>query len=421
MTLLGPLTTTFKAPSSCTTNTPQIYQIVTSKKSEYVQGPLFTAGSNCYPNNYDASPSNYYSPGFCPFGYTAACTSLHSVTETALICCPTALSYTCLANGAQAPYGCTTSLKNAVAVVGVTIVEDGTAAGTTTVTKSDGGFAAHSIQVRFGASDSFPAFTGNPNPSATASPTTAINSNSASTSVSLPTQVIPAETETPNPKSGISTGTAVGIGVGSALAAVIISGTVGLFFFLRWRRKRHARPPVPPKEPGIDPSIFGGRASTYAGTLRTMRTTTVTIPPAYELSDEVSTKAMPTSKSQRSEHWKRERQLREGREQETGERDAELESITVQERGRERASQWVVADAEELDAGDDGKMRAELDAGAVPMPPMPPLEKPEPSLRSPSTRRNSLRTMGSIAESQISSAWTVRKTDGKGVMPTPWI
>jgi len=92
MTVVGPLTTTLRAPSSCTTPAPQLYQVRSRDSSSYVQGPLFTAGSDCFPKGYDPAPANYYSPGWCPAGYTTACSSLASVstaTETAVICCPT--------------------------------------------------------------------------------------------------------------------------------------------------------------------------------------------------------------------------------------------------------------------------------------------------------------------------------------------
>jgi hypothetical protein len=92
MTVIGPLTTTFRAPSSCATTTPQIYQVWSGTASSYVEGPLFTADPDCFPSGYDPAPTNYYSPGWCPRGYTAACSSLASVsteTETAVICCPT--------------------------------------------------------------------------------------------------------------------------------------------------------------------------------------------------------------------------------------------------------------------------------------------------------------------------------------------
>ncbi|KAK0706620.1 hypothetical protein B0T26DRAFT_654838 [Lasiosphaeria miniovina] len=93
MTVIGPLTTTFRQPASCTTTAPQIYQVFADDKSyNFTQGPLFPASSSCFPSGYNASPTNYYSPGFCPYGYTAACSSLNQVkteTETAVICCPT--------------------------------------------------------------------------------------------------------------------------------------------------------------------------------------------------------------------------------------------------------------------------------------------------------------------------------------------
>jgi hypothetical protein len=92
MTVVGPLTTTFRAPSSCTTTTPQLYQVWSESDSRYVEGPLYTAGSDCFPSGYDPAPANYYSPGWCPSGYTTACSSLASAgteTETAVVCCPT--------------------------------------------------------------------------------------------------------------------------------------------------------------------------------------------------------------------------------------------------------------------------------------------------------------------------------------------
>jgi hypothetical protein len=99
MTVVGPLTTTFQAPSSCTT---QLYQVFSESESSYVQGPLFTSGSDCFPSGYDPEPANYYSPGVCPHGHTVACSSLASVsteTETAVACCPTYVRFPSPAGG----------------------------------------------------------------------------------------------------------------------------------------------------------------------------------------------------------------------------------------------------------------------------------------------------------------------------------
>ncbi|KAK0634654.1 hypothetical protein B0T17DRAFT_481286 [Bombardia bombarda] len=89
MTAIGPLTTTFAAPSSC--GSLSVYQLWKGSQSTYVQGPLYTAGSDnaCFPDDYN--PSGYYSPGICPQGYTTACSKLSTkskVTETAVVCCP---------------------------------------------------------------------------------------------------------------------------------------------------------------------------------------------------------------------------------------------------------------------------------------------------------------------------------------------
>lgn len=100
MSNAGPLTTTFTAPASCATATG-LYQIWSSGSEgasatyHYEQGPLASL-SSCFPSGYDASATGaepYYSPGLCPSGYTAACSSTGVVsataTETALTCCPT--------------------------------------------------------------------------------------------------------------------------------------------------------------------------------------------------------------------------------------------------------------------------------------------------------------------------------------------
>lgn len=95
MSNVGPLTTTFTAPASCTTATG-LYQIWNDAGTyRYEQGPLATM-SGCFPDGYGASLSRYYSPGLCPSGYTAACSSTDAVvsatataTETAFTCCPT--------------------------------------------------------------------------------------------------------------------------------------------------------------------------------------------------------------------------------------------------------------------------------------------------------------------------------------------
>ena len=88
MTSLGPLTTTFVAPPSCTTSFSHLYVI--DGKGAVVAGPV-TANEDCFPPAYQNARYYYYSPGVCPSGYTAACSTTESIgtlTQTIATCCP---------------------------------------------------------------------------------------------------------------------------------------------------------------------------------------------------------------------------------------------------------------------------------------------------------------------------------------------
>lgn len=105
MSNLGPLTTTFTPPSTCT----QGYYRIMERDSEVVTlsdgevstssgirnyemlGPVET--DDCYPDDFVPTESVYYSPGICPSGYRAACSNgpeaFADVRETTITCCPT--------------------------------------------------------------------------------------------------------------------------------------------------------------------------------------------------------------------------------------------------------------------------------------------------------------------------------------------
>ncbi|GAB1313092.1 hypothetical protein MFIFM68171_03302 [Madurella fahalii] len=286
MTAVGPLTTTFHAPPSCT---PQLYQVFSGSESSYIQGPLFNSDSNCFPSSYDPAPTNYYSPGFCPHGYTVACSSLASGstdTETAVACCPTEISYTCLAPISTSPgssqqplLGCTTTWTSALAnLEGVVLIADGTTAGTTTTYEAAGGITAYAVRIRFRSGDPTPA------PQFGGSDTISVIHRTSAPTVSIPTQLLIPQPTSP-PSGGVSTAAAIGIGVGSAAAALLAAGIVGLCFYLRRRRKRRMEsslpPPVPPKELAATPISY--RA----------------IPPPYELSEDASPRRPSMSASKR--------------------------------------------------------------------------------------------------------------------------
>jgi hypothetical protein len=134
MSNAGPLTTTFTAPSSCTTAIG-LYQIWPpgTDRYHYEQGPLYSR-KDCFPSGYDASPWQYYSPGLCPSGYTPACSSTEIISrgaaEIAHTCCPTAAAYTCagLLGGVStsgAYLGCTTTFDGAIVLAHITAISDG--------------------------------------------------------------------------------------------------------------------------------------------------------------------------------------------------------------------------------------------------------------------------------------------------------
>jgi len=177
---------------------------------------------------------------------------------------------------------------------------------------------------------------------------------------------------------------AIGIGVGSAIGALLIAGAVGLFFFLRWRRKRGRtapppRPPVPPKDPT--------RASTY---------TNGVVPSVFELSEEASSPRMP--------------------------KFAELKR-DLTGRSRRRSGTIVTSRTSRTGISEELEMSGFLHSKAVE------LEAPsllEPSIRSGREKTAVDRERGganqmreSTPESVSSSSWTVMRKDG--VVATPWL
>ncbi|KUI58398.1 hypothetical protein VP1G_05636 [Cytospora mali] len=263
MSNAGPLTTTFTAPSSCATVTG-LYQIWPASSSYYYeQGPLLTR-TDCYPSSYDASPSQYYSPGLCPSGYTAACSSTDvvstTVTETAYTCCPTAADYTCadpantLASSQSSFLGCTSLFAQALVLANVTAISDGNTDLLRMMTASAGeGLGANSIAVRFRSGDFDSTLVAEGSvASITASPTLASSSGTLAIPVPTSTSSSSDGSASKGRHVGVSTTQAIGIGIGSAAVALIAAGLAVFFIWLR-RRKQKIRAqietPIPPPAP----------------------------------------------------------------------------------------------------------------------------------------------------------------------------
>ncbi|KAK3997053.1 hypothetical protein QBC44DRAFT_106600 [Cladorrhinum sp. PSN332] len=286
MTVLGPLTTAYQLPATCSTVASQLFLITSASQQTgtaatrtLIQGPLFTNDPSCFPRDYEPGATNYYSPAFCPAGYTTACSSVETASqETAVACCPDgAIKYTCGINGqGQIALGCTTTWQSTGAAIEVQATIPG--GSTTKFADSTGGISAYGIHVRFKAGD----------------PTAVSTSRSSIPSATGPPPVVYVPTDTAKKSSGLSSTAIIGIGVGAGLAFFI--AVTSLCFFIYTRRKRRqardasdvygpepqlprsdAPPPVPPKEVSHTPVSY--RAIP---------------PPMYELSEEVSPRLPPS-------------------------------------------------------------------------------------------------------------------------------
>lgn len=96
MSNIGPLTSTFTPPASCSESTgwykiwtPSVDSLgTTSQYYNDFRGPYSV--NDCLPSGYSPG-QNYYSPGVCPSGYTSACTrdgDFAKPSETRIVCCP---------------------------------------------------------------------------------------------------------------------------------------------------------------------------------------------------------------------------------------------------------------------------------------------------------------------------------------------
>ncbi|KAK8129085.1 hypothetical protein PG984_010193 [Apiospora sp. TS-2023a] len=162
---LGPLTTVFTAPLSCSQSALFMYDDFDCAGStiSILRGPVDTASAaHCFPPSLNSNaaagrPGAYYSPGICPQGYTAACTSINRQAspepETVLTCCPDAgqgLSYQCSV-GSEWSWGlCHAALDGETATLtDLKTVKCGSSLAGTEDFLWDGVAQAQSIQVRF--------------------------------------------------------------------------------------------------------------------------------------------------------------------------------------------------------------------------------------------------------------------------------
>ncbi|KAI9737835.1 MAG: hypothetical protein M1834_009204 [Cirrosporium novae-zelandiae] len=269
-----PLTTIFTPASSCTTD---FYWITDTQSGRYYisLGPSDTA--DCFPTSFSSYSTDYYSPGYCPEGYTSVCASLNSVgslTETVATCCPSGFS--CQTAGIQpwfSTHGCTSIFPSDAFY---TITSEGKTTVSYMTTGNGQGMNAHSVQVRWQNTDleilkllgstvsSLPtAAATTTNGTETASASETGSSSSTSTSVSLPTNTASStDTGLLSPSSTLSTGVKLAIAIPSAIIGLSLLLLV-FWIFRRQRRKKLGRmqdnsPIAGELGPGRPAMTFGG-------------------------------------------------------------------------------------------------------------------------------------------------------------------
>ncbi|RAL62552.1 hypothetical protein DID88_004402 [Monilinia fructigena] len=261
-TLVGSLTTTYTPSGS---DCSQIFWAQNPINRWLAYGGIAAASSTCMPSGFKRATAYYYSPGICPTGYNAACSSFStgsSVTKTVATCCPT--GYTCFANRpADQIYGCTSYFsKDETLSINSVLFDTVTAASTTsypivyasttiTVTSGVDKVAAYGIIIERATDD--PAWESNTastsTSSLTASPIASGSTTLVSASLSSSTSLASTSTSTSSPSTGLSKGAKVGIAVGVVLGALLI-GAGAFLLFKRLRKRPQGLQPVPIAENG---------------------------------------------------------------------------------------------------------------------------------------------------------------------------
>ncbi|KAI1423331.1 hypothetical protein F5Y12DRAFT_716404 [Xylaria sp. FL1777] len=249
MNNLGPLPTDFTVSASCASRLNDIYYIHTSIDQDYhpnylLRGPL--EQTICYPGSYTANTELYYSPGQCPFGFTAPCQSTNragTVEETVLTCCPTQGNYICQTTFSypwEKTQGCVSHITDTSTELVVSKVSNGVTSRVTATFDERDAVNAYSIQVRYQSTDFTSRTLSSPTPTPTPKPT--------------PTPTLSRSTESSSPtnmphhmnSNGAITGAVIAV-----LAAISIA-TVAGFLVMRRRRQRQPDPIKQMQHPCLD-------------------------------------------------------------------------------------------------------------------------------------------------------------------------
>ncbi|KAK9793146.1 hypothetical protein SCARD494_06618 [Seiridium cardinale] len=206
-----PLTTTFTPPPDCTAGAVGVLRANSGSSYFLTAGPR---ASSCFPSGRIPGYTEYYSPGLCPHGFTAACLTSSPLPqgngiETVATCCPTGM------------VDCTTTTGSAVLDPNVVSslsrlsAKSSDVSGRVTLTSPV--INAIAVQVRYQSTDSAILGFATPTSSSTALPTTSIAPQTTS-------------------RSGLSGGAIAGIVVGVVVVLILVVGS-SIYLLLSKRRK----------------------------------------------------------------------------------------------------------------------------------------------------------------------------------------
>lgn len=303
MSNIGPLTTTFTAPSSCSFISVELDGSPTPTSTTYYNyvGLVWPSPLDCFPSGYPNALTdrfnNYYSPGICPSGWTAYPTSnFPDPAETTALCCPPGFS-TLGQSALASSFPCfTTHIAStpATALVISGPIDINTApygdnpsgvliTSTNFVMKATG-WSVFGVQVRYHATDFLPhnSTTTTANSTSLAQATSSSNTQASPQKFTQTSQASAGTTQsstagnTTNDSSVLSNGAKIGIGIGVPLLVIIV-GIILAFILIRRRRRHTSRQPAPDETrktpdgydefkaelPGNKPGTSGGER--YAG------------------------------------------------------------------------------------------------------------------------------------------------------------
>ncbi|KAI0847548.1 hypothetical protein F5Y00DRAFT_115918 [Daldinia vernicosa] len=250
VTSLGPLTTTFVPPESCF---PPIPSTDTEDGTSFYKVGTVSADDGCLPPDWVVN--GYYSPGVCPYGYSAVCEAAGDNVETT-VCCPYYRPnlFQCSPTIKFGSYGCGfytndgTDKPSILLAPSILIVNAaGDIEGSLTGTSSSGSVTSNEV-IPTGSTNTINSnlFTSN-----TADPSRTLGAGPSSSDISaVDTSAQPDSDSSSSGLRVLGGGAIAGIVVG--VVGALMLGAAGTFFYMR---RRSAGSPSPPPSSPSPPTL----------------------------------------------------------------------------------------------------------------------------------------------------------------------